>query len=195
MTLAANTQIQSQITLIITATSIVATTANCYCSTTTTITQQDGRIARGKVMRTRSASSLQSERASAEEEEAAHHGDERDGLDGGDDPPERSVQEERHVAHKLRPRPRLRLPPPLESEERGRRGRGEQRGQAGQAEVRRPPEHGQQAAAHGPTGASRGRRAPPQAGLSLALLLLLGRGARRRRGGRSLWGVGWGSLV
>jgi hypothetical protein len=102
------------------------------------------------------------ERAAAEEEETAHHGDERDGLDGGDDAPERGVQEEGHVAdelgpplrrraHMLGPRPLLRLPPPLE---RGRRG--EQRGQAGQAEVRRPPEHGHQAAAaHGS-----GRRRP-----------------------------------
>lgn len=118
-------------------------------------------------MRTRISRLGSLERAAAEEEEAAHHGDERDGLDGGDDAPERGVQEEGHVPHDLGPPPRrraellglrplLRLPPPLEPEERGRRR--EQRGQAGEAEVQRPPEHGHQAAAHGP-----GRRRAPAA--------------------------------
>ena len=40
-----------------------------------------------------------SERAAAAEEEAAHHGDEGDGLDGRDDAPERGVHQERHVPH------------------------------------------------------------------------------------------------
>ncbi|XP_039787517.1 uncharacterized protein LOC120653912 [Panicum virgatum] len=49
-----------------------------------------------------------SERAAAAEEEAAHHGDEHDGLDGRDDALERGVHQEQHVPHQLRPRPRHR---------------------------------------------------------------------------------------
>ena len=106
-----------------------------------------------------------SERAAAAEEEAAHHGDEGDGLDGRDDAPERGVHQQRHVPHHLGPPPRRRraellgarpLPPLLypEPEVRGRRG--EQRRQAGQAQVRRPPEHGHQASPHGAAGGGGG---------------------------------------
>lgn len=105
-----------------------------------------------------------SQRAAAEYEEAAHHRDERDGLDGGDEAPEYGVHDEGHVRHELGPPPHrraelLRPPVPLQplleervvGRRRGRRRRRQQRGQlAGQApEVRRPPEHGDQPPRHG----------------------------------------------
>jgi len=151
-----------------------------------------------------------SERAAAAEEEAAHHGDERDGLHGRDDAPERGVHQERHVPHELGPPPRRRaelligarplpLPPLLDLDPEVRGRRGEQRGQAGQAQVRRPPEHGHQPSPHGPAearprgdGGLHARRLVPHFPSSLPLDPGAGAGRALRRPSvvRSLWRSG-----